>query len=413
MKILWVKSGKILPLDTGGKIRSYNILRRLSGQHEVTFLSYYGGRRDDAYNQKIGREAPGTVTVSTGAWDSTPLARGLDYLVRFPSGRPFAVSKFTSRRVRRLIARWMAESRFDVAVCDFLSASLNFPWPRRVPSVLFQHNVESVLWRRQARTETRFLKRKVFEIEAGRMARYERSAVRRFHHVIAVSEQDRACMAAMTDAARITVVPTGVDLSLYRPDSAATTDSSLVVFTGSMDWEPNVDGVEYFCGEIWPRILSRVPSARFRIVGRAPGARVRKLAGGPVEVTGRVESIIEHLRQAEVVVVPLRVGGGTRLKILEAMAAGKAVVSTSVGAEGLDVHHGQDIILADDPASFADAVVELIANAEVRRRYERAAAERACQYDWAVIAARFASVLHDVTRQAASEKSFTQATLSA
>ena len=157
--------------------------------------------------------------------------------------------------------------------------------------------------------------------------------------------------------------------------------------------------------EVWPSIKAEVPEARFRIVGRNPDRRVQKWAsnsindGGSIEVTGRVPSIVEHLRQSAVVIVPLRIGGGTRLKIYEAMATGKAVVSSTVGAEGLDVHHGRDIILADDPRSFAQAVIMILRDPELRRRYEKAAVETAARYDWPAIGERFSEVL-----QSAAEK---------
>src|SRR5207237_2716497 len=168
---------------------------------------------------------------------------------------------------------------------------------------------------------------------------------------------------------------------------------ALVVFVGAMDWEPNIDAAEFFCSEVLPRIQAKIPEVRFRIVGRNPGRRVQRLKGKSVEVTGTVPSVLNHLQEAAVVAVPLRVAGGTRLKIYEAMAAGKAVVSTSIGAEGLDVHHGRDIILADNPGTFAQAVMMLLGDIELRRRYERAGAELAGQYDWSVIGDRFAEVL--------------------
>jgi glycosyltransferase involved in cell wall biosynthesis len=240
-------------------------------------------------------------------------------------------------------------------------------------------------------------------MEFRKMLRYERAAVSKFQHVIAVSENDRSLMTQWVDGDRVTVVPTGVDLAEYRPDPANPNSDSnasapLITFVGAMDWEPNVDGVEYFCAEVWPAIKAEVPQARFRIVGRNPGRRVRKCASldASIEVTGRVPSVVEHLRQSAVVIVPLRIGGGTRLKIYEAMAAGKAVVSTTVGAEGLDVHHGRDIMLADDARSFAQAVIALLRDPEMRRRYQTAAAETAARYDWPAIGERFAEVLQSV-----------------
>ena len=229
----------------------------------------------------------------------------------------------------------------------------------------------------------------------------------KFQHVIAVSENDRFLMTQWVDGDRVTVVPTGVDLAEYRPDPAnpnsdpnsdPNSSAPLITFVGAMDWEPNVDAVEYFCAEVWPAIKAEVPQARFRIVGRNPGRRVQKWASldASIEVTGRVPSVVEHLRQSAVVIVPLRIGGGTRLKIYEAMAAGKAVVSTTVGAEGLDVHHGRDIMLADDARSFSQAVIGLLRDPEMRRRYQTAAAATAARYDWPAIGERFSEVLQAV-----------------
>lgn len=393
MNILWVKPGKLLPLDSGGKLRTFNILRHLSAAHQLTYLSYYGGRRDESYEREILNHLPGTVCMHTAAPDSTAVERGVDYLRRLPQRAPYAVSKFTSPRVRHLISQWLSERRFDVAVCDFLSSALNFPQKLKTPTALFQHNVETILWRRKAEMEVRWLDRVVSKLEYAKMNRFEPEQVRRFHRVIAVSDADRDAMTAMVHPSLISVVPTGVDLREFRYDPNNEIDDRLVVFTGSMDWEPNIDGVEFFCREIWPPILKRIPDARFRIVGRDPHSRVRNLESNSIEVTGSVPSVVEHLRRSAVFIVPLRIGGGTRIKIYEAMAMGKATVSTRVGAEGLDVQDGRDILLADDPSSFADSVCSILLDRELRRRLEQAAAATAGKYDWSVVTERFVEAL--------------------
>jgi polysaccharide biosynthesis protein PslH len=402
VKILWVKPGKLLPLNTGGQLRTYNILRQLSATHDLTYLSYYGGLRDESYEREILNHLPGTVTVHTAAPDTTELERRLDYLRRLTWRAPYAVSKFTHPKVQRLLAEWIPQHKFDVAVCDFLSSTLNFPRDLATPTVLFQHNVECVLWERKAKFEVKWLDRMVSKIEYAKMRRCEPEQVRRFHHVIAVSEQDRQAMKWMVDITHISVVPTGVDLKKFQYDPAAEPDGPLVVFTGSMDWEANIDGVEYFCNEIWPLVLAKVPNAKFQVVGRDPHPRVKKLASDSVEVTGTVPSVVDYLKKAAVFVIPLRIGGGTRIKIYEGMAVGKATVSTTVGAEGLDVSHGKDIVLADDPRSFADAISTFLLDENARRRFEAAAAETARQYDWSVITERFVEVLQKTLEAAHS-----------
>ena len=402
MRILWVKAGKVLPVDTGGKIRSYNILRQLVRNHEVTFLSYYGGTRDSAYELEVQRELPGAHSVHTSALDGGTATQVLDYARCLLKSAPFAVSKFTHPEVQRLVAAWLKEGQFDLAVCDFLSASLNFPDVLATPTVLFQHNVESVLWRRMAATESNRAKRVAYGIEAGKMLRYERRALRKFHHVIAVSENDRQEMLKLAPECAISVVPTGVDTAKYPVAPPSTTPPIRIVFTGSMDWEPNIDAVAYFCQDIFPQIRAEFPSAIFQIVGRNPYPRVKQLASDSVEVTGTVRSVADYLRDATLVVVPLRIGGGTRLKIFEAMAMGKAVVSTSIGAEGLDVKNGRDIILADDAAALSQAIILLLRDTALRRQYEEAAAKLAARYDWSNVAQLFADILRQVSSRTGS-----------
>ncbi len=399
MRVLWVKADKLLPVENGGNIRTYHILRYLSSRHELTFYSYYGGGADTAYERELQQRLPGAVAVCTGKGELSGVSRGLDYLAHLSARPPYAVSRFASSEVQEQLRTWFREQCFDVAVCDFLDVAVNFPGRLNIPSVLFQHNVESEIWRRHAATAGNPLKKMMYGMEFRKMQRYEQIEVRKFHHVIAVSESDRTLMTQWVDADRVTVVPTGVDLAEYRPDPKAPEPGPLVTFVGAMDWEPNVDGVEYFANEIWPAVQAEVPEARLRIVGRNPDRRVLRRASESIEVTGRVPSVVEHLRQSAVVIVPLRIGGGTRLKIYEAMATAKAVVSTTIGAEGLEVHHGRDIMLADDARSFAQAVIMLLRDRELRRRYEKAAAETAARCDWPAIGERFSEVLQGVVQK--------------
>jgi len=393
VRILWVKAGKLLPVDTGGKIRSYNILKQFARTHDVTVLSYYGGQRDLWYESEIQREFPGAHTIYTATRDATVFEQSVHYLRRLAQPEPFAVSKFTHPEVQRTLALWLGEHRFDVAVCDFLSASRNFPAEFPVPTVLFQHNVETALWERMASTESDLLKRMAYKIEAAKMRRYEQAALSRFHALIAVSEHDRQLMLKMDSGCEITVVATGVDTQKYSIAPPATAVPPKIIFTGSMDWEPNIDAVQYFCQEIFPLVRAEFRDAIFQIVGRNPHPKVNQLACDSVQVTGTVPSVADYLRESALVVVPLRIGGGTRLKIFEAMAMGKALVSTSIGAEGLDVQSGRDLVLADDARSFAEAIMLLLRDQTLRRHYERAAVELASQYDWSRVVQPFGDVL--------------------
>lgn len=403
MRILWVKAGRMLPVETGGRSRSYNLLRRLAERNEVTLLTYYDGPRDLAYEAELDTHLPGAVTIHTGRGATSAVERGIDYLRHLAGAAPYAVARYYSPEVKRLVSGWIADHSYEIAICDFLAASLNFPESSggATPTILFQHNVESALWQRRASHSPDPARRIVSRIEAAKMRRYEQAALARFDHVIAVSENDRALMEEMTDSRRISVVETGVDVAQFRAAAGGEAREPIVMFLGSMDWEANIDGVEYFCSQIWPRVREAVPEARFRIVGRKPHARVRRLECESVEVTGTVPSVIDYLREAAAVVVPLRIGGGTRLKIYEAMAAGKAIVSTSIGAEGLEVKDGRNILIADDAESFGRATTALLEDRALRRRLEAAAARDAARYDWARIARRFEQVLASVIEDVA------------
>jgi len=389
----------MLPVDTGGKIRSYNILRQLIRAHEVTFLSSYSGDPDPAYEADIARELPGARTIRTVSPQPGTLGQYLGYFGGIFRAAPFAVSSFADTAVRQQVTMWLNEKRFDVAVCDFLMPTINFPLALATPTVLFQHNVESSLWKRRASTESNPVRRIAYKLEAVKMDRYEQREVCRFHSIIAVSEHDRRQMLEM-GASDITVVPTGVDTQKYQISPPATDNPPRFVFTGSMDWEPNIDAVNYFCRAILPAVRQELPDSLFQIVGRNPPARVKRLACDYVQVTGTVASVSDYLRDATVVVVPLRAGAGTRLKIFEAMAMGKAVISTSIGAEGLDVHDGSDIILADEPIAFANAIVRLTRDAALRRQYELAAAKSASRYDWSNITGVFVDALQRMCAKA-------------
>jgi polysaccharide biosynthesis protein PslH len=281
VRILWVKANKLLPVHSGGDIRSYHIARELASAHELTFFSYYDGVRDAAYEENLGEHFPGAVCVCTGKSVST-LSRILDYISHIGTRAPFAVSRFTSSKVKQQLETWFKEGKFDIAVCDFLDAAINFPSNLKIPSVLFQHNIESEIWRRHACTESDPIKRLMYSLEFRKMMGYEKAVVRSFQHVIAVSDHDRNLMSAWVEPSRIAVVPTGVDLRQYSP--AESDEKSLqVLFVGAMDWEPNIDAVEYFCAEIWPKILAAVPGAHFKIVGRNPDRRIEKLACNSVD----------------------------------------------------------------------------------------------------------------------------------
>lgn len=398
MKILWVKAGGLVPPDFGGRIRSYNILKELARSHEVTLFTFYGEQPYDPHaelNNVFSRVEYRPLRLpAPGSFSAAPL-----YARCLLSLRPFTIFKFCKPQVARDLRRLLKEERYDAIVCDFAIAGGVIPWDYPCPKVLFTHNVEAQIWRRHVQVARNPVWKAICWRECVTMSRAERAYLQLADKVLTVSHADRETFAKMIGAEKITVIPTGVDLDYFRATTGEENPNELV-FTGSMDWLPNIDGVIYFVEEVLPLIRRQIPEVAFSIVGRLPTARVRELAQKTtgVRVTGRVEDVRPYMLAAAVYIVPLRVGGGTRLKIFEAMAMGKPIVSTSIGAEGLDLKNGVEILLADGAERFAETVVQLLRNPDARRKLGQAAAQKAAEFGWPRIAEHFAEALRSVVK---------------
>jgi sugar transferase (PEP-CTERM/EpsH1 system associated) len=404
MRILWLKSDLLLPLDKGGKLRTWHLMRHLAKHHAITYLAFAepGTPQADIDGMKEVAARVETVTRTDprkGSWRFYA-----DAAMHLVDPLPYAVAKYRSREYRRRLQALIAGQRFDVIVCDFLFPAVNLPEQLPCPAVMFTHNVESEIWRRHAETKTSPLSRLLYGMQYRRMLRYEARQLARFDGVLAVSDADRDTFARIYPGATrrpVHVVHTGVDTEYFRSSASQqppATSPAQLVFTGSMDWLPNEDAMVFFCRDVLPLIRAEEPNVQLSIVGRAPTPAVQKLADeAGIQVTGRVDDVRPYMRDAAVYVVPLRIGGGTRLKIFEAMAMGKAVVSTTVGAEGLPVTHGEHVLLADEPGSFANAVVALIRDGDRRRQLESAARALVIErYDWSAVAGDLEEALREI-----------------
>lgn len=389
VRILWVKVGGLWPLTAGGRIRSFHTISELARRHRVTILTTHGpGEDPDALAARLPHcegvtSYPYTAAKRGGARFIAAVARS------WPSSLPVDLWKWRVPALRHAVGELLATGDFDLCVADFLFAVPNLPRISPVPVVLFEHNVEHLIWKRLARTAPPW-QRPLVEIEWRKMRRYERRACTKASLTIAVSEPDRALLATIAPEATVRATPTGVDTAYFATSEAPELDERLV-FTGAMDWFPNEDAILYLIDRILPLIRDEIPQSSLTIVGRNPSARIRTAAAGAgVEVTGTVDDVRPYVAEAAVVVIPMRVGGGTRLKIFEALAMSKAVVSTSVGAEGLPLTPEEHYLLADDPGDFARAVVSLMRDPS--RRVSLGAAGHALvsqRYSWTQAAAEF------------------------
>ena len=395
MKILWLKTELLHPVDKGGKIRSYNMLKELKRNCHVTYLTLDDGTAGADARALASEYCHELVSIPHQCHEKFTTGFYLDLLFNLASSLPYAIEKYDSSAMRREVAKRVAEASFDVLVCDFLAPAVNIPQRVGCPSVLFQHNVEAMIWKRHYEVQTHAAKKAYLYRQWQKMRAFEAKMCPQFDCVVAVSREDRELMQQEYGVERIYDVPTGVDTAFFRPSGKLKRKPENLVFTGSMDWLPNEDAIRYFTEQILPRIKQAVPGVTLTVVGRDPYPGLVELSkrDPSVVVTGRVEDVRPYMEEAAVYIVPLRIGGGTRLKIYEAMAMEKPIVSTSIGAEGLPVAGGEEIILADTPESFADAVVTLLRQEDRATEIaKRAAAKVREQFGWDTVADSFAAI---------------------
>jgi len=394
MKLLWLKTELLHPVDKGGRIRTYQMLRQIKRRHEVVYLTLDDGTAGDGEVAAASEYCDELIRIPHRRSTKFSAAFFRELAANAVSTLPYFVHRYASQEMEDAITRLDRRGDIDLIVCDFLVPAVNFPKAVESPAILFQHNVEAEIWRRHAQVAPGPVRRAYFRSQWRRTVRFEKTASGRFDHVVAVSGKDRDTFVRDYGLSAVSVVETGVDVDYFKPSGRPSTPKRLV-FTGSMDWLPNVDGMEWFCGSVLPRVQERHPDATLAIVGRTPNQAVRALGEGrqDVVVSGTVQDVRPWIEEGAVYVVPLRIGGGTRLKIYEAMALERPVVSTAVGMEGLPLEVGREISVADDPAGFAARVCDLLDDPDAGRAMARRAAERVRgEFGWESVSERFVEI---------------------
>jgi len=410
MKILWLKSELLHPVDKGGKIRTYHLLKHLKTDHHITYLTLDDGADQDApaSAQEYCHDLiciPHLTRPKFSAGFYAELALNL------ASSLPYAIRKYKSAAMTRAIAAATSRDNFDVVISDFLAPGVNLPTDLKTPVVLFQHNVEAEIWRRHYEVQQNPAKRRFLYWQWRKMQRFERDVCRRVDSVIAVSEVDAQMMEREYGVGKVYDIPTGVDVDFFQPSKGTSASPNSLVFIGSMDWLPNEDAMTYFIDDILPIVKQKIPDVHVTIVGRNPYRSLLERAerDRALTVTGRVDDVRCYIEDAVAFIVPIRIGGGTRLKIYEAMAMEKPVISTTIGAEGLPLHHGAHLLIADDPPTFAEAVVQVLSTPELAMVLGINAAQFVRQnFGWPGVATTFADLCRDTIVKQSSNASHYQ-----
>lgn len=371
------------------------MLRELKRDHEITYFALDDGAAGAEEKRLATEYCHELICVPHRTAPKFSPGFYRDLVANLASPLPYFMKKYESLGMRREIERLLKEQTFDVMVCDFLQPSVNVPENVDVATVLFQHNVEAMIWKRHYEVHKNPLKRAFLYDQWRKTWRYERNACQKFDLVIAVSAADEQQMREEYDLERTAAVATGVDIDYFSPSKDITPEKHNIVFTGSMDWLPNEDAMQYFIREVLPLVRKEIPEVTLTVVGRNPYASLVELSKSDqsIVVTGRVDDVRPYMDKAAVYVVPIRIGGGTRLKIYEAMSMGKPVVSTTVGAEGLPVTNNEELVLADSAPEFAAALIRLFRDrdwaAELGGRAAKLVREK---FGWRGVAESFAAL---------------------
>jgi len=392
MRVLFLS--QIVPYPPHGGVlqRGYHLLRELGRCSSVHLLAFvHPDVLTTAGVVEESRRALGSFCENVEyfrLWPKASTAHRMAAVAASAASRtPFSVIAHRSSDFRRRVTELLGATRFDILHADTIALCQFVEHRRYVPAVLTHHNIESTLMVRRAAVEPRRLAAAFLRREAAKLAGYEARYAPRYEVNVVVSREDERALLRLGPTVRTALVPNGVDVTYFTPDPAQ--EGPAIVYTGGMNMFANRDAVLYFLDEVWPLVLAASPALTFYVVGQNPPAELLQRARQDrrIVVTGYVDDIRPLVRKSSVYVVPLRVGGGTRLKVLDAMAMGKALVSTSVGCEGIDVTPGEHLLVADTPPAFARAVLELLGSPARRLALGRAGrALVESRYSWGIVA---------------------------
>lgn len=365
------------PPTSGARMRTYQLVRQLAQRHEVTLVSYVAPDEESGIRE-LGKAVSVRPVYRS---EETPAQRRRGQIRSLLSREPFATWVLYSKEMQAAIDEVCASTDFDLIHVEF-STMYNFRLPEGVPVILDEHNIEYELYQRLSKGERSRLRRAFNGMEYLRMRRFEERCWTRARACVVTSSREEPTVRAVAGTTPTAVVANGVDLEHFAPWTEPTQPHS-VVFNGVLNYRPNLDAATHLVEEVWPIVLDRCPSARLVLVGYAPEREARMLQRPTVDVAGRVPDIRPYVGTAEVVAVPVRMGGGTRFKVVEALSMAKPMVSTSLGCEGLAVRDGEHLLIADDADTFARKILTLFEDADLRRALGaagRALAEE--NYSW-------------------------------
>ena len=394
MNILFIVPRLPWPLDTGGRLRTFNLFKQLSKIAKMHMVSFSFESRDEEWKKEI--EKLGVRVTLVPAQESTFFQRAWNIAFRT---LPHSIIKYNMPLMKATLENLSKTEHFDVVHIDHIHMAHYNECFKGIPCFLDAHNVEYKIWERCGEVEPMVIKKLLFGQQSSKMRTYEAKKTKEFKGVFTCSSDDQKILSDITfGGVPIYVIPNGVDTDFNSPDPDQGKEEEAIVFTGAMDWLPNEDAITFFCSQILPLIWQKKGSVKFYAVGKNPSPIIKDLAQRDprVIITGRVDDVRPYIRRSRVSIVPLRIGGGTRLKILEAMALSKTIVSTSIGAEGIEYTDGKNILIGDSPQDFADKVLLVLNDPQKSREIGIEARKFVCgKYDWNIIGQKLKTIYEE------------------
>lgn len=408
MRILFLSQVLPYPLDAGPKMRSYFVLRHLVQKHQVTLLTFV---RDTDRAEDIAHLVELCHAVHTVPMQRARL-RDVKFLMQsLLTRQPFLIIRDQIPAMTQKLRQLVSSESFDVIHADQLwMAQYALAAKRTSPQlrlVLDQHNAVHLIPKRLAADEFNPLKRQFLAGEARLLAAYEAEVCHRFDHVVWVTEEDRRAVAAVsktTANGRVssTVIPICADPTQIQP-LARDTDRPRITFLGGLHWPPNAQGVLWFAKHVFPQVRAEIPEAVLTVIGKSPPAGLEGEAG--IEVTGYVADLKPYLAETGVFIVPLHAGGGMRVKILDAWSWGLPIVSTPIGAEGIDTRPDENILIADTAQTFAQAVVRILKEPTFAQRLAKNGRQTVIEkYNWQITYLAWDDVYRGIHRKNGSKE---------
>lgn len=398
MKILFLSQRFLFPQDTGGKIRTGKILEQLKKHFSITIISNVESPKDDPYVPKMKRLCDKFVPVPWIETKRYTLKFYLKILKKSFSIYPVTMLNDFSPKLENAVLNELKNSNYDLAICDFMQSTLNFRYVKNIPTILFQHNVEATIAQRHMQRSRDPISKIFWWLQFRKMFYYEKKQSESFDAVIAVSQEDKQKFENWYGLTNVRTIPTGVDTDFYSPNGKVFEENK-IVFVGAMDWLPNDDAMQHFLEKTFPIIQKKEPKVKLTIVGRNPSPKLKRISKNipNVDVTGWVEDTRPYIEKSTVFIVPIRIGGGTRMKIYEGMAMGRAIVSTTIGAEGLPLTHNEHILIADDDNDFSESVIRILKDKNLRERISNNARKYVYEnFGWEKVAEEFSKICEKI-----------------